>query len=613
MTIKNYFTLVLTSLMMAGCSSDDSMNDPIWEHLPLSFNTSLSDNRPMTRAVDNQIEETDSLLCYIRHIIDGSSITEVQTKLVCITNGAPTETLYWDDFSESTNDGSRDLRSKNHGLQSFYGYCYNGGKAASELNQATGKLEWTASVDQSIDGVMKANDLLWSRAQEMITYKHAKENHGTLSVPYTHAMSKFTIVVILGEGFEATDLKNATVTLNKVNVKGVFTAPSSQVVPTDTNNVKMFANMVSTVESMTSRAYEAVAVPKTSLTSGKLHATIQNVAGNDYKIEITNDILASWAEGIDNDSSKSGVNYKLTVTLNKQAVSVVATLADWKDVSATGKGEINFKTDVTAIDKDNETSLKDDDSFSLFWKNASSTNDYEIATTSTFTAGIWTNSPAIYWPNGSDSYYFRALAKKTADKTLDSVTTTSVTQGTDLLWGTTAAHTGTEADETTTHDYAENAAINPRTGSVPLIFNHVMSSIVIELKTTSDASAVNLMGANITLTNIKTNGTIALATGIVTPNSTTATIPVNGEMIMVPQDIDAKAKLIITLNDGTTYSLPLNTCTDSKNKNVAIEKWIGGNKYTYTISLKKEDVQFRVLVQNWKEITGSGNATLDWD
>lgn len=611
MIIKKYFILALIGLIMAGCSSDDNMDDSVQERLPLSFVTSLSDSRLVTRAVDYQIEPVDELLCYVRHIIDGSPITEVQAKQVTIINDAPTEALYWDDFSESTADGSKDLRSENHGLQSFYGYCYNGGSATTDLDEAAGALEWTTASDQSIEGAMKKNDLLWSKTQEMVTYKHAKNNHGTLSVPYTHAMSKFTIVLVLGEGFEAKDFENVAVTLSDMNLKGEFTAPASQVVPTGATDVKMFANAVSTVDGKTSRAYEAVVVPKTSLTEGKLYATIQNVDGNDYEVVLTHDILTNWAKGIDNNASKSGINYKLTVILNKQNIRVVATLSDWTDVSATGNGEINFKADVTAIDKDNHASLKDGDSFSLFWKNASSTSDFKEATTTTLTDGKWTNSPAIYWPNGNDSYEFRALAKKTSDKTLDAITSNSVVQGTDLLWGITAAHTGTEADGTTVHDYAEGAAINPRTGDVPLAFKHVMSNVVVELKTSSDASAVDLTGAKVALTHIATDGTVNIGTGMVTPGSTRAAVMVNGEMMMVPQEMVPEAKIIITLTDGTTYSLPLNACKDSEN--ATILQWTGGNKYTYTISLNKEGVQFRVLVQNWIDTAGSGSATLDWD
>lgn len=621
MTINKYIILALSTLTFAGCSSDDDFSQE-QSRLPLAFETSLSGSQSVTRAVGGNFDTGDNLLCYVRHIYSTDLSTdnnylEVESykKLVTIIDGEPTKPLYWDDFSESTNDGSKDLRTKGHGLQSYYGYCYNGGKPTTALVNATGVLGWTTDNDQTTVGDMKKNDLLWSPAQTPVTYEHAKETRKGLSIPYAHAMSKFTIVVVAGEGFEATDLNAATVTLKDMNLEGTFTAPTSTVVATGTTEVKMYANSVTTTEGKTSRAYEAVSVPLVSLTKDKLLATINNVDGNNYDIKLTDDILKDWAKGIDNEKSKSGVNYKLTITLNKQAITVVATLADWTDVSATGTGEINFTADVKTIDKVNDTSLKGGDSFSL-WRTADKKNFGAIATTAKYDGSKFVNTPAIYWANGSTSYYFRALAKKTDSKTLDAVTTFEANQYIDLLWGTTAAHKGYLADNTEV-PYAEGAAINPRTGNVPLVFKHAMSKVVISLETTNDASAVDLTGAKVTLTSLANEGTIDLESGVVTASTTKVEEAVNAStsfdnLIMVPQTIGNDAKLIITLDDnGTTYSLQLNQCTDGTG--TAITTWTGGNKYTYTISLKKEQIQFRALVQDWVSNTGSGNATLDWD
>ena len=609
MTINKYIILALSILTFAGCSSDDDFSQEK-SRLPLTFETSLSGSRSVTRAVGGDFDTDDELLCYVRHVVGTDT---VQTRLVTIKNDKPTKPLYWDDFSESTNDGSKDLRTKGHGLQSYYGYCYNGGEPTTALNNATGVLGWTTDNDQTTDGDMKKNDLLWSPAQNPVTYVHAKENREGLSIPYTHAMSKFTIVVVAGEGFEATDLKAATVTLKDMNLEGTFTAPGSTVVATGTTEVKMYANATDTEKS--SRAYEAVSVPLVSLTKDKLLATINNVDGNNYDIKLTDDILKDWAKGIDNEKSQSGINYKLTITLKKQTITVVATLADWTDVSATGTGEINFTADVKTIDKVNDTSLKGGDSFSL-WRTADKKNFGAIATTAEYDGSKFVNTPAIYWANGSTSYYFRALAKKTDSKTLDAVTTFEANQDIDLLWGTTAAHKGYLADNTEV-PYAEGAAINPRTGNVPLVFKHAMSKVVISLETTNDASAVDLTGAKVTLTSLANEGTIDLESGVVTASTTKVEEAVNAStsfdnLIMVPQTIGNDAKLIITLDDnGTTYSLQLNQCTDGTG--TAITTWTGGNKYTYAISLKKEQIQFRALVQDWVSNTGSGNATLDWD
>ncbi|SHK69279.1 fimbrillin family protein [Xylanibacter ruminicola] len=621
MTIKKYITLALTALTLAGCASDDANNSLTEDRLPLTFETSLSGSRTVTRAIGNQFEANDELLCYVRHISSSNLSTdknyqEVSTykKMVTINkNGEPTVKQYWDDYSDSNND----LRTKNHALQSFYGYCYNGGTPSPALVEATGVLGWTTAVDQTADGAMKANDLLWSAAQEPVTYQHAKEGRSGLTIPYTHAMSKFTIVVVAGEGFKADDLNATTVTLDGMNLKGTFTAPTAKVEATGTTTVKMFANAASTTtDNKPCRAYEAVVVPTTALSLDKHLATISDVDGNDYEIHLTNNILSDWATGIDNDASKSGYNYKLTVTLNKQAISVVASLAGWTDVSATGTGEINFAADVTSIDKSNSAALKNGDSFSL-WMTTDLANIGSVATTAEYNGSKFVNSPAIYWPNGSDNFYFRALAKKTIEHALGAVTSANVSQGTDLLWATTAAHTGTEAGGSTTHDYAEGAAINPRTGDVPLTFRHVMSNVVINLTTSSDASAVDLTGAKITLTNLYNDGSIDIASGDITHGSAKAAKAVKEatdyDLIMIPQTIDDNSKLIITLTDGTTYSLQLNKCTDKTDGTTLIADWKSGNMYTYTITLKKEEVSFRALIQEWTKNPGSGNATLDWD
>ena len=609
MTINKYIILALSILTFAGCSSDNDFSQE-QSRLPLAFKTSLSGRSQVTRAAGSQIETGDELLCYVRHIVDGQT-DAVQTKLVTIINDEPTETLYWDDFSESTDDGSRDLRMEGHGLHSFYGYCYNGGTPTTTLVETTGVLGWTTATDQTSAEALKHNDLLWSNTQSMITYDHAKDKRGTLTVPYTHAMSKFTIVVVLGEGFKADDLNTTTVTLAGMSLKGTFTAPNASVVAEETTSISMFANTASTTDNgKPCRAYEAVAVPMTALTDGKTLATIQSVDGNNYQVVLNNDVLNSWKDGIKDDASMSGVNYKLTVTLNKQAIDVVATLADWTDVSAETTGEIHFSADVKTIDKNNDASLKNGDSFSL-WRSSDNTDFGKIATTATYDGNKFVNTPAIYWPNGSTNYYFRALTQKTSSNTLAAVTTTEVNQGTDLLWATTAAHQGTEADGTTAHNYAEGDAINPRTGQVPLTFKHVMSNIVVTLTTSTDAAAVDLTDATVTMTNLKNEGEVSLATGVITAGTTQTNILVDGETIMVPQNIADASRLVITLKDGTTYSVQLNLCEDKDD--AGITTWERGKSYTYTITLKKEEIQFRALVKDWIEETGSGNATLDWD
>lgn len=640
MIIRRYFILSLSALMLAGCAGDEVVNNSSStdERLPLRLEATLSGNRPVTRAEGSKFETGDVLYSYVQHVYkngeDYTQVTGIQASLVAFTNPTadavdgktynltPGTALYWDDFSKSSEDGASDLRKDNHGLRSYYGYCYNGTEITSgALIKDTGVLTWSTTANQSTAAALKKNDLLWSQTQKPVTYNHARDAHGTITVPYTHAMSMFTIVVEAKDGYKDGDLKNTIVTLKGVSEVGTFDAPKGEVTASGSIDVTMCPDGNT---NKTTRTYQAVTVPHTKLEKDKVLATITDAGGNNYEIIITEKMLeaANWGNGLTSDETKSGVNYLLNVKLNKQAISVSATLADWIPVTATGEGEIQFSADIK--DKgNNDTNLKKNDSFSLWRaKKVGDTTPAEadFGTKATIYSydgesfSVSSTSDPIYWPNKDDSYFFRALAYQTSEHTLLEVTSTEAKQGTDLLWATTPAH----------ETYEAGAAIAPRTGTVPLSFEHAMSKVIITLATkedTDDPAYVNLSNATIELTNLSTSGTIALIDGKINAADAVASAFDDGKScdikMMIPQKLD-NAKLVINLHDGatdatsTTYSLSLKDCIDDKSK-VKIGEWLRGNQYSYTITITKEEVKFRAMVQDWTENYGSGEAKLDWD
>ena len=617
MIIRRYFILSLSALMLAGCAGDEVVNNSSStdERLPLRLEATLSGNRPVTRAEGSKFETGDVLYSYVQHVYkdgeDYKKAPDIQASLVEFKNPTvdevdgntynltPGTALYWDDFSKSSDDGASDLRKDNHGLRSYYGYCYNGTEITSgALIKDTGVLTWSTTANQSTAAALKKNDLLWSQTQKPVTYNHARDAHGTITVPYTHAMSKFTVVVVAGDGFKADDLTGASVTLHDMNITGTFTAPTGKVTETSKDIVTMFGNE----KDGNQRIFEAIVVPTTSLAENKHLATI-TMAGNTYKVNISAGMLTSWADGIENAASKSGVNYKLTVELKKQKVTVSATLANWNTVKATGEGEIQFDGNFADLGSNYEK-VKAGDSFALWMAEAGVDFGSDASTLVTYDsdANRFTNNTAVYWPDGTTKFKFRALAEQTSAHTLQAVTTTSIVKDTnsklpDLLWGTSGED-----------------AIAPRTGDVPLTFKHALSNVIVTLETTTGEAAVTLAGASVTLANLNTEGTINIADAEITsktPSDNAFTGVVDSEKyqvstLMIPQEFSADARLVITLVDKTTYSLKLSSIT-------AIPKWKGGNKYIYTIHLEKEEMKFSATIQPWVEKTGSGKADLDWD
>lgn len=635
MNFKKSILSISALMLLSGCSSDITSFDSS-ERLELGFNPSLSSS-VVSRATAAEFATNDELLIYVRHV-NGTSIdsyTDVDTELDRLVTlkvndnknvaveGIP---LYWDDFSKSA-ESDKDIRATNHGLQSYYGYCYNGG-TPNRFTESTGELEWTAVTAPSNADDIQHTDLLWSTAQDMITYSHASVKNGktgALSVPFTHAMSEFTVVLEAGNGFSNKALKNTTVTLHSMNSKGTFTAPTATVDGSAADDFTMYSPAPEEDAAVKTRTYVAMTVPGTVLSTENTFLSITDAEGNDYTYNLTTaNLETAWATALAEGKTLPGYNYHLTITLNKSGVSVVASLTDWITVEAAGEGIINFTADVKSHNIANK--LTEGNAFNLWMTAATEKPAYTATSTRTaeYTAnGLSLNSP-IYWPNGTDKYYFRAEANYDGSKLValgENDNATIIKQDQDRIWATTAAHTASNV----TKSYTAGEAIEPRTGSVPLEFKHVMSKITINLTTPAaeegaaeaETKHVDLTDAKLSLSKVYTTGTLDIHTGKTATSGTTDAIAgtTSIDKIVVPQSTEDMI-LTVTLNDGTKYTFNLanaKVVTNGTTGTTTISSWESGNAYTYTINISKQAVELLGYVKDWIENKGSGDAELIWD
>lgn len=491
-----------------------------------------------------------------------------------------TQGLYWDDFSNSSSDAT-DLRTSGHALMVSYGYGYNGGNPSTALTESTGVLGWTVASDQTAG--FKTSDLLYAGQQTPVAYAHGTNStidgrDRVLTVPYTHAMSKVTIEVICDatEGFSATtdNFASTTLALKGVNTGCTVTGPTKTLSSFGTSADVTMQHIANTGDDkFLHQSYSALIAP-TVIKANQPLAKITNVDGNNYVIILSNAALttatspakawstqlatynatsvapedaASYTEA-DGGLTKPGIHYMLTVTIKKQQIKVEATIQDWEAVSATGVGVMDFTANITSSTTSGTALTTDGAKFNLWRSNTnvdnaaydeitSTTGVVDKATTLTYSttdpAG-WTADPKIYWPNNSTSYYFRALARYNGKnyvgfegEAADHAATTDlkVTQGTDLVWGTTADHTGTKEEGGTQH-YDKGAAINPRTSEVPMAFDHAMSKISVKLESVSGAEGVNVEGAKITIVNIYDGGTVSLTDGSIVVLTASSSMPI---------------------------------------------------------------------------------------
>lgn len=617
-------------MLMTACSDDFGFADTLNENgkkTPIDVAALLdAGGATKTRAADMEFANGDKLLSYLRHVtwngetsgertivsadhaprlvtleVTGSmetyedgdiypiglkdkdetslgltSLNTKQTDNLTASYKVGDETingLYWDNFSIGAKGDATDLRTEGHFLQSFYGYCYNGGTPTAALTETSGIICWEVQTNQKDDTktAFQHSDLLWSAEQNPVAYAHTENNHGTLVLPYTHAMSKVTISITVGEGFEDDfKLTDASIVLHNMFTSCRCCAPTYTLDNKgNSTDVTMWQGSDATVKKCT---YEAIVVPSI-LSIGNDIATISPVNGNTYTIPVTAAMLQEatldnggkgWGaqlletekENIANGTAqakprkvktidpgkgyemKSGVNYVLDVTLNKQGITVTALIKDWNNVYATGIGEIYFNADIRSTDKANEIDI-DGAQFNLWRLEANDGNaeagertnsTYGIkTTTATFdndndddeTEDSWVCDPRIYWQDYNTSYYFRALAKYQGgnyvpfngeDANHNATTDFNAYQGSDVVWATTAKHVGYESNGNI-HKYDAGAAISPRSGEVPLAFEHAMSKITINLATGTGNDKVDLSGAKLSLTHNYDKATISLEDG----------------------------------------------------------------------------------------------------
>lgn len=540
--------------------------------------------------------------------------------------------LYWDDFG--TADPANATTGRTNGL-TIYGVAIDGETTAPTVGDWT-SLTWDLGDDQT-SGI-SANDLLLSNnVSGANAYKFDSRTEDGKQLEFKHVLSKITVNILAGEGYDGKFTNDPVVVLTSneanstTNAEWAYTSGTFDVTTGKLDESSLIRNAVTMAQVATAATNytvtkEALVMPGSTFASDAATIMRINADGNIYFI--TAEKIRTAIDATDHANgtaypTKAGKNYIFKVRVNKTGVEVTATVKDWDTVDSEEETPaISFTADVTSsTNTTTGSSLSSGDTFTL-WK----TGDLSALATAEKTTvtydgnSTYTYNPTLYWQSAKDDSYFRALATMTSTG-ISATESTTANQGTDLLWGTTAAHTGTEADGTTTHDYAESAVINPRTSAVPLIFKHAMSNVVVELATSTDAaSAVVLKDAKVTLTNLNTEGTINIADGVIS-SKTPVEQAFSGKVddtdhmaseLMMPQTIGNTSKLIVTLADGTTYSLQLNTCTNDASS-TAIASWAGGSKYTYKIYLEKEAMKFSVTITPWKDVTGSGKATLDWD
>lgn len=555
--------------------------------------------------------------------------------------------IFWDDYG-TADPGNSTGRAT--GL-TIYGVAVNGETSAPVVSDFT-DLSWTLAADQSSGWASK--DLLTSNNVKVGgidgAYKFDDRTSGKL-LEFTHAMTKITVVLTAGKGFEDNKFVAApTVTLKQFKNTGnvnVITKTSS---PSDPKaDIQMHlaeggaSNTTATFDALvypgnmfenTTNILELTADGNTYIvTAAELNKAIQNA--------ITNKVTTGYP-GTDN-TLQQGWNYKLRITVDKTEILVTATIVDWNEVVADPE---TTKIDITTaygIEADGTTEKSFTNTFDFFRSttiNSGYSNDATV-TYNTVTSKYDFSTP-LYWPNHSIHYFFRGVYPKVGDAPL-------TPSG---KFSTTTSNASTIAVDNVAYEiskYPSDLAIGyPRTtnetctahnknvaelgicateGEIRMNFRYVMSQVEVELQSVTGDAAVNINENTVVeLVNVYNTGNVNMNDGSVSVSGDKNRYTLNNvasenlkrHSAIVPQALtftekgattNLRFKITVTNDDTTTdvYYADVEPIlkSDKSGKVAPNGKWESGVHYKYTLKLTKTEIKVTATITDWVTVNAS--------
>lgn len=546
---------------------------------------------------------------------------------------------------------------------------WNGKAAWSGTSPANKQLAWSISAAQNTS-TMAAEDLCFSNnianyiptsgTDRRLKYKMVNsEFDKTGKLVFYHALSKITVKVVEGAGFDVTSLSdfNFDVKTSEQDVagavpftmKGFSLGGTFDVATGEFNSV----NSTTTITSLhnagkTAEGYtlEALVMPGTNLSTLSLDdAMAFSLDGNAFKVSSAT-LLAKVREGISNDSwttIEAGKNYVFTLRINKTAIKVSATVKDWEVLNAAPDAPIIKVTDSYGVEA-NATTLKAFTSDFSFLRSTSINSNYADEADAVYSSG-YTLSPALYWPDHNTHYFFRGIWPLIDDAaghvpvasfvgknaiSVANCTYSADTYPSDLMLGyprTAAAAPTGGADNK--HCTAHNLDVSlngicATEGEIRMNFQRAMTRVTVKLVSSEEGAKDRVEFNEHTIIEIVdgyTSGKINLADGssdFTDVSKTAWTMPLvgtdyaNRSCAVVPQSLGTDGaldnlKFRITVGDGVTQD-KYETVLGIRNIKVGgnyITDWEPGKHYQYTLTITKTGIVIKATLKDWDEVKGS--------
>lgn len=530
-----------------------------------------------------------------------------------------------------------------------------GTSAISTWNTATGwgssnptkTIAWTINTAQNGTTIVD-NDLCFSNniadytpgnTDRRMKYKKATSQFDEGKLVFYHALSKITIKMVEGDGFNVestSDFNLDNITLNGFKVSGTFDVANGAF--SSTGTVTPITSMYQKGKTAADMTLEALVMPGTNLYTAALTDAVSfSIDGNAFKVSSATLVekLRAGDAADDWTTIEAGKNYIFTFRVSKTAVKVTATVKDWEVLNATQDDP--KITVATAYGQepgsDGRTSFTENFSF---LKSTSLASDYTDEADAIYSAGKYSLSPAQYWPDHNTHYFFRGVwpvigaatdgsntptgSASGAAITVENVQYVKDTYPSDLMLG----YPRTTNETCSAHSkVVANDGICATEGDIRMNFQHVMSQIEVKLTTSDVGSSDRVTFDEFTTVEIVdgyTDGVILLSDGSANFDGKTKTeyrmhkvgsAHDNFCDAVIPQSLEGdpnNIKFRITVKSNDTFMDKYETLLGVKSIPVGgntITAWEPGKKYVYTLYITKTGIKVTATIKDWIETTGN--------
>ena len=457
------------------------------------------------------------------------------------------------------------------------------------------------------------------------------------NLQFKHALARITINLNKGTGFEGSNFKftgDNNVTLYNIPTSATLNLTDGTWSNATSTSIKGIYEKTTSTD--IKHELMAQVIPGAKYTKGSNDNAMSFII-DDNQYYITYDMMykalntkvnaTSMTKLTDTDVTlENGLNYIFNINVNKTGISMTATIEGWTNITADIADPSNARITLNLLN--NGTDSKD----VKFYRSAITTTDLNVDPQNKDWATGYKAKETDNWffENNKTYYHFRAV-NTSADVNTDATNGDyfPITAGTtDYLWGA-PINSSTTPAYNVTNGYADaiNPAIGATTDAINMTQFHMMSQITINLTTTTDETAVDLTGSEVTITRIHNDGKVLMGSGLITLSGSTTYVVLNKAensytytLNVIPQLLERKAN---STDDNDYIGISIKTATGQsmyfkerlsniKAATVAgpqhavgetITRWYPGHTYTYTFNLTKTGIKdMKASVVDWIKI-----------